>query len=55
MDHSRRTFIKTAALATVGAGLTGTFAETAHAQPLLASMASASKKMKLTFRPYDIQ
>lgn len=55
MDHSRRTFIKTAALATVGAGLTGTFAETAHAQPLLASMASASKKMKLTFRPYDLQ
>lgn len=55
MDHSRRTFIKTAALATVGAGFTGTFAETAHAQPLLASKASASKKMKLTFRPYDLQ
>ncbi len=55
MDHSRRTFIKTATLATVGAGLTSTFAETAHAQALLASKASASKKMKLTFRPYDLQ
>jgi len=54
MSQNRRNFLRTAALATLGAGIAsssplGIFAQNSR------KVISLNKKMKLTFKPYDLQ
>ncbi len=53
MTQTRRNFLKTAAVTAIGAGITASplnvFAQNNR------TVISLSKKMKLTFKPYDLQ
>lgn len=54
MSQSRRNFLKTAALTTIGSGLFVSNPLAAFAQNNKKTI-SLNKKMKLTFKPYDLQ
>lgn len=55
MKNSRRTFLKTTALAAIGTGITGSLPLTLQAQAKSISGVKGSGKMKLSFKPFDLQ
>ena len=55
MEQSRRNFLKTAALATAGTGLLLGGSSKLFASPKPRKVAAGAAKMKLTFKPVDLQ
>ncbi len=55
MTQSRRNFLKTAALATMATGITAGVPMNIFSQNGTKASLARSKKMKLTFNPYDLQ
>lgn len=55
MKNTRRTFLKATALTAIGTGLTGSLSATPYLQRKTIGKNSGNKKMKLSFRAFDLQ
>ncbi|WP_085536414.1 dipeptide epimerase [Massilibacteroides vaginae] len=55
MKNSRRAFLKKATFATIGTSIAGSLPATLLIQPKSISENKGSSKMKLSFKPYDLQ
>lgn len=55
MKNTRRSFLKATALAAIGTGLTGSVSAAPYLQGEAPAKLNGSKKMKLSFKPFDLQ